>query len=238
MLIVEEFARLSQPSPDQLQEITSELKDMVVEEIYFLQEEVKRERRQKDNILCKEKIRNCAKIHNLTDFSISPQLEEYVSNGLSEVPPSKIDMEKIKCEVVVDVKRACSKIFHNFEGFYPYLVSSAQSLESYILDLIKLAPNNQTLITALSTIRENYRSYMKTYVPPRKTDYPSMQELSDYIPVDTILLPSDKNMGPCLLPLEWFVKEYKAHIEKGGYEIQVYSVIHFIISYISAFFRI
>ena len=40
------------------------------------------------------------------------------------------------------------------------------------------------------------------------------------IPGKSILTPSDKNLGVCLVPPSWYEAQYREQILKGGYELQ------------------
>jgi hypothetical protein len=45
-------------------------------------------------------------------------------------------------------------------------------------------------------------------------DIPAIQNI---LPKDTILTVSDKGLGPCLLPVEWYIKQYQVQSQKGGH---------------------
>ena len=145
----------------QLEEMEKSMTTIIEAEVETLQEKIKKERRNADNKLCKSKISQSVKIHNFTDSPISPLLEDIVSNGLSEVPPSIMDVEEIKEEVLSDVKEACTKIFSNHFGYKPPFLSANSSLDTHVIELMKLAPHDQKLLTTLSTIRENFHSETK-----------------------------------------------------------------------------
>ena len=85
------------------------------------------------------------------------------------------------------------------------------------------APFNRKLHDSLEMIRDNFSKFREDpSLPAYSNDTIDIESIQKLIPQDTIVIPSDKNLGVCLLPIHWFEKEYKAHIVKGGYEMQVF----------------
>ena len=88
-------------------------------------------------------------------------------------------------------------------------------MDTFIKDLIAMAPNNKKLVRSLVSMRENYVSSLPFGF--RIVKKCSMRKILNLIPEDSIFSPSDKNLGACLLPPAWYEKEYASQIRNSGF---------------------
>ena len=77
------------------------------------------------------------------------------------------------------------------------------------------------MINSLVSMRENYHASIPLIEAMPNIGKVDMREIKKLIPANSILFPSDKNLGASLLPPSWYQKAYEAQIQKGGYELQI-----------------
>ena len=188
--------------------------------LFRVQEEMRKARRVADNELVKVKCQTGPVIHNFTDYEVPEELSKFMEDGLGNVPELTVERGKIMAEIDTEIKLACLNLFRTLVGCYPESLSVKCSIDSYIKGLIARAPNNDRLLTNLIAMRENYISSLPKIKKLPHLGKSDMQKIIELIPVNTVLSPSDKNLGACLLPPSWYQKEYASQIQKGGYELQ------------------
>ena len=210
-----------------MEEVKGEILGQFDETLKHAQEQVKIARRAADNKLAKDKCQNGPIIHNFTEYSIPKELSKFMEDGLNNVPEVSVDKEKVSGEVDKEIKLACRNLFTALEGYTPYAISFKGSMDAFIKELIAMAPTNVELVDSLVAMREKYVVMLTTEVGEKqRVGNCSMKKIMNLIPKNTILSPSDKNLGSCLLPPLWYKKEYKSQIQKGGHELQDMSESH------------
>ena len=208
-----------------LQPVRSALLSLIMDKDLKLQKKIQMKMRLKNNRMCLEKCQTGSVIHNFTQYEIPVELSKFLESGLNNVPEIVIENGIVVEEVENEIKIACRNLFKEIIGTFPYSISIKDSLDTVIKNLIVLAPNNQELINSLSAMRENYSSRLPNFIRRLNRDKGlkescSIEKIQRLIPGNSILSPSDKNLGVCLLPPLWYEKQYKEQIIKGGYELQ------------------
>ena len=185
-----------------------------------VQEQVKNHRRKLDNDLLKAKCSKGPIIHNFTEYEIPEKLSKFMEDGLNNVPEVTIDKKQLNMEVDEEIKLSCRNLFCSVVGYYPRNISMKCSMDAYIQSLIIQAPSDAKLIHSLVAMRENYQASIPIIGAMQNIGRVDMKKIIKLIPDNSILSPSDKNLGACLLPPLWYQKEYATQIQKGGYELQ------------------
>ena len=226
MIFLEVLSVLDQGDHDRLLGlIRDEVKGVLMTQfnsaLYKVQEQVKIFRKRLDIKLLKVKCSQGSKIHNFTEYEIPEKMSKFMEDGLNNVPEVSIDKKELKNEVDEELKLSCKNLFYSVVGYYPRYISIKSSMDTFIRSLISQAPNDARLINSLVSMRENYHASIPLLEAMPNIGKVDMREIKKLIPANSILSPSDKNLGASLLPPSWYQKEYEAQIQKGGYELQI-----------------
>ena len=200
--------------------VREELQALFSSTIQMLQKVAKTSRRRLDNRLCAEKSRTGPAIYNFTTTVIPQELIDFLQDGLNNVPEIAVDRAVVLSEIESNIKTACLNIFIASNGYYPRSFTLKDSMDTLIRNLIILEPSNKTMVSSLISLRENYVSRVPQIQENKVVGKSKMRKMQNLIPKESILSPSDKNLGISLLPSSWYEKEYLAQVEKGGYELQ------------------
>ena len=204
-----------------LEPVRTQIVGQIRTELMRIQASCKKNQRKENNKLCREKCTTGSIIHNFTECKVPVDLANFLKNGLNNVPEMVYDKEVVISEIEDEVKRACSNLFTSLIGEFPRAVSFRDSLDTFIRNLIVLAPSHEKLVSSLISLREAYHSRLPDYIRGLKNKTEDQVKfIQDQVPDNCILSPSDKNLGVCLLPVQWYKKEYEGQVEKGGYELQ------------------
>ena len=170
-----------------------------------------------DNIRCTDLCQNSKKINNFTSQEISNKLTSLLDFGTNFVPtiaqPESIIIQLIES----DLKTEAIRSFRQKNTNYPMLQKDS-NLKNVILCLLQQSPSNTTETKLYCEIYENYVASITSYLNNLDlSQLKNFDNIKSLIPKDTVLTISDKGLGPCLLPLQWYVKQYKHQALIGGH---------------------
>ena len=181
--------------------VKSALQTSFSESLQKIQQVQMQRRRDLDNKLCAEKCKMGPVIYNFTSSEIPLELNEFLQDGLNNVPELDIDPCTVIAEVERDIKNACQSFFISEAGYYPRTFSIKDTLDTTIKNLIILEPCSNKISTSLISMRENYVAVKAQFMlKSRFNSNLSMLRIKNLIPSGLILSPSDK-------------KEYKSQVE-------------------------
>ena len=173
-------------------------------------------RRRKNNIMCSQKCSVGPQVFNFTDTPISEELCSLFEKGLNNVPLLGTSAENLLKEFENEVLEACKNLFYSFNGYYP-CQSSSVTLNHSILTIISQSGTNNELVNKLVSLRENFVNNVEMFLSRVRSNDPDY--FLNLVPSNVIISPSDKQVGISILPFEWYQKEYRNQVIKGGYEL-------------------
>ena len=98
------------------------------------------------------------------------------------------------------------------------MITHASGLKNVLEQLTSQVPSNSKQVEFFATLHEQYEVQLANFYNQLEAahflDSPAVQSK---VPAGTILSTSDKNLGPTLLPIEWYVEQYKAQSVKGNH---------------------
>ena len=155
-----------------------------------------------------------SRVINMTRFEISSDLIALLNNGPNFVPNICLGPRAVEDLVKSDLRKAAISTFYHLQGYYPH-VSSSNSLESLIIELCSQSPSNSNLVSFYYSLNEKYKdliSNLKTSILPAQ-----FKDVSfiGKIPKGSVLTTADKGLGFVLLPIEWYIEQYKVQAVKG-----------------------
>ena len=115
--------------------------------------------------------------------------------------------------------KAAIDFFRDCNGLYP-LITDGSSLQSTLQQLMTQVPSNSKQLLFYTTMYDSYTDVNLEFYQSLGLEYQdtSLQKINDkLLPKGTILSISDKGLGPCLLPLDWYVLQYAVQSEKGNH---------------------
>ena len=186
--------------------------------VHNIQKKALKMRRRLNNKLCQEKCSTGPSIHNFTQVQIPSALFELLKSSLSNVPLLKPVHKELKAELESEALKACEKVFYDEFGTYPRM-SSNRSLTSSVLEIISQCKSNSTIISDLINFRDEFLENLPFFLKTLPRDGLSAKDIVNLVPAGCIVSPSDKNIGVSILPPDWFAKEYRTQVLKGGYEL-------------------
>ena len=221
--ILEQWSRVlsGQPLSEVVHELLNNQKIAIVAEveefIYKLQAVSIRRRQAQDNILCNKVCTNKPKILNLTSIKVPSDLEQALENGCNFVPHDTLSSKELQSLIENDLINAAINFYRDKNQIYP-LVNKALGLKTVLEQLISQSSSNTSHIEYYNTMFDSYfdlkGEFYKSQLKSHFIEQPSIQKL---VPPGTILAEADKGLGPCLLPVEWFIDQYKVQSLKGNH---------------------
>ena len=185
--------------------------------IYELQAASVKKSHARDNLLCSKVCQNKPKILNLSSTKVPSELEQALENGSNFVPQDALSKSELQTLIENDLINAAVNYFRDKNQIYP-LVNTNLGLKTVLEQLISQSTSNSSHIEYYKTLYDSYHEHKgEFYNKHLKNDfieYPSIQKL---VPKGTILAEADKGLGPCLLPIEWFIDQYKVQSLKGNH---------------------
>ena len=198
---------------DYVQSIIKDFENFIME----IQASALRNRRSSNNSLCKAVCSSKNKILNLTETEIPADLEKAFANGSNFVPMEPQNFEDLKSHIDNDLILASINFFRDQNQVYP-LVNKADGLKTVLEQLISQSPSNSYQVEFYTSMHEYYMNHKNQFYDKLSEGHfnnnPAIQKL---LPLGTILTESDKGLGPCLLPLEWYIEQYKVQSLKGNH---------------------
>ena len=112
---------------------------------------------------------------------------------------------------------AAVTFFRDENKIYP-LINNDAGLKTVLEQLISQSPSNIQQIEFYTTLYNQYADKRQKYFEQLSSGHfhskPAMQNI---LPTGTILAESDKGLGPCLLPIDWYIEQYKVQSNKGNH---------------------
>ena len=192
--------------------------------IYELQNHVNKDMRARNQQLCLQACQRKTKILNLSEAKVSPELDNLFKNGPNSVPSDIHTSSELKNLVEKDLITAAIHFSWDENKVYP-LVNQSTGLKSVLEQLLAQAPSNSSQVDFFTTMYEKYEQQMsKFYAQLADSHFIDSTKVQNVIPAGTILSASDKGLGPVLLPIDWYVGQYKEQSVKGKHIVTNMSV--------------
>ena len=151
-------------------------------------------------------------IVNLTGKTLPSELKELLRYGANYVPHMELCNCTQKDIYGKDLVEASKKMFLESTGYFPRTNENMSTISNLKLLMIQV-PSNSKESAFLETLIEEFSK--KLFNCGKKCRvYNKFEKL---VPSGTILSVSDKGLGICLLPVEWFIKQYVVQAQKGGH---------------------
>ena len=187
--------------------------------IFKLQQAALIEMRAKNKQICTKACSSTSMILNLTDLAIPPELERKLSGGSNFVPMDHFSSAELKGYIEDDLKNAAINFYREEHKVYPLIEHSA-GLATVLKQLMSQSPSNSYQLEFYSIMYNNYvESKDQFFGQLEEGHFIESSETLKLTPKGTILTSSDKGLGPCLLPVEWYVEQYKVQAEKGKHAV-------------------
>ena len=183
--------------------------------VYKVQQQTLQNRRQKNNILCSLKCKKTI-VTNFTTVVLSKTLIRTLENGMSFVPKLNPDLSKLKLNLITEAISACKSLFKDAVGYYPR-VSVNNKLDDAIIQMISQSKCNSNLVNQMIKFRDSFTESFPMFLSSLPDNRTLVQDLIRLNPDGCVITVSDKNVGISVLPIDWYSKEYKAQIQKGGH---------------------
>ena len=107
-------------------------------------------------------------------------------------------------------------------NYYPKGADTKMKFDELLLLLSSLVPCGSPLAEYYYQLRDLYKESFSSYVNNIKKMNTDMETLDKKtlkeIPEDVVVSISDKNLGVCLLPIPWYVKQYTVQCLKGAFQ--------------------
>ena len=114
---------------------------------------------------------------------------------------------------------AAINYFRNENQLYP-LVNESAGLKMVLEQLISQSPSNSRQIEFYTAMYDQYfEERIKYFDQLSSGHFEKDKKVQNLLPTGTILTESDKGLGPCLLPIEWYIEQYKIQSKKGNHVI-------------------
>ena len=197
--------------PDFARGIVEEFERFIVE----LQTVATRDRRAIDNNLCNRVCSTNRRVLNLSKAKVPVELERVLENGTNFVPLDVLNMEELKASIEKDLILAAIRFFRDANQVYP-MVNEAAGLKLVLEQLISQSPSNSKQVDFYTTMHEQYVDGKSNFYEQLASGhFEGTQKAQNVLPHGTILAESDKGLGPCLLPIDWYVEQYEVQSSKG-----------------------
>ena len=206
--------------------------------IVKLQMKINKEMRAANMLLRSKACNNQSKILNLTECKIPAELERIFSKGPNSVPMEELRSNELRDLIEKDLVSAAINFFRDENKVYP-LINQDSGFKNILEQLISQSTTNSKQVEFYSTLYEQYLDHKNTFYDQLSEnhfiDSPKVQKI---LLVDTILTTSDKGLGPCLLPIDWYIEQYRVQAQKGNHiptDMSAEQCIHFLKQAIGSF---
>ena len=104
-------------------------------------------------------------------------------------------------------------------GHYPYGADKIEKLDDLLQHLSKLTPCGSNKSEFYFMVRDIYISSVDNFLDDAKfeCEMPPTEIVKTALPKNVLITVSDKNLGVCLVPIEWYPMAYDVLVQKGGY---------------------
>ena len=162
-------------------------------------------RHAQDKLHCNRVCESTPKILNLSSAKVPSGLEQALENGSNFVPQDALSIEELQTLIEKDLINAAINYFRDKNKIYP-LVNTTSGLKSVLEQLISQTSSNSCQVEYYSTMYDSYFDQKgEFYKQHLRTDFIEQSSIQKLVPKGTILAEADKGLGPCLLPIEWFI---------------------------------
>ena len=198
---------------DRIETIMGRFQDYV----YRIQKYCTRVRFGLDNSLGKKVCETKTSIINLTDKPIPTSLKQMFAEGPNSVPHEILDHQVLQKRMENDLMKAAISVFRSKNYYYPRITETA-SLKTVLEQLISQSPSNTSETKFFCTLYESYLVNLETFKQGlTSAHFSSNKSPLEEIPKGTILSLADKGLGLVLLPISWYIDQYKVQSQKGGH---------------------
>ena len=184
-----------------------------------LQEQAINQMRAENKKLCNKVCSDASQILNLTETDIPMELNSIFKTGQNMVPMEALKSTEIQKHIENDVISAAIKFSWDENKVYP-LFNRSSGLKLILEQLSSQAPSNSKQVEFFATLYEEYKVQItKLHSQLSTVHFVDSQEVIKIVPEGTILTISDKNLGPVLLPIDWYIQQYDVQAVKGNHVV-------------------
>ena len=197
----------------QIQSVIEEFENFII----TIQHEAQRVMRVNDNKLCKEVTTSEFKILNLTTKQIPRDLALYLSHGTNFVPHAPLTTPELGKLMEQDLIKAAISFFRDNNNYYPH-VTEGLGLQTVLKQLMSQVPSNSKQLLFYTSMHDSFNDEKRCLYQKLHASFKQQNTSMDkMLPPGTMLSISDKGLGPCLLPLDWYILQYAVQSEKGNH---------------------
>ena len=187
------------------------------EQIYTLQKISTRLDVKNNNSMCRRLCSSTHSVVNYTDTTVPLELQQLLKHGLNFVPTVARNNFDLLFLVENDLKTAAIRFFRANAQEYPRL-NKGLGLLGVILQLAQQSPTNTTEVNFYFELYDRYINGVTKFLNDLNISHlENYNQIKKLVPRNSVLSISDKGLGPCLLPVEWYIKQYKHQAEIGGH---------------------
>ena len=140
-----------------------------------------------------------------------------LSKGINFVPQDKINCKKVQKRIEQDLITAAINFYRDENKVYP-MVDAGLGLKTVVEQLISQTPSNTKQLEFYSVMFDEYISHKTNFYDQMNSEhFMDAKTAQKIIPSGSILTVSDKGLGPCLVPIEWYIQQYRVQSEKGNH---------------------
>ena len=140
-----------------------------------------------------------------------------LSKGINFVPQDKINCKKVQKRIEQDLITAAINFYRDEYKVYP-MVDAGLGLKTVLEQLISQTPSNTKQLEFYSAMFNEYISHKTNFYDQMNSEHVmDTKTAQKIIPSGSILTVSDKGLGPCLLPIDWYIQQYRVQSEKGNH---------------------
>ena len=214
---------LGQPVHPEVENYMADLMQEIIDSfeafIGKLQEQAIYQMRSENKKLCDKVSKDASQILNLTKVEVPSELDKIFQTGPNMVPMEALQFTEIQKHIENDVISAAVKFAWDENKVYP-LFNRSSGLKSILEQLSSQAPSNSKQVEFFATMFEGYKVQINKLQRELSTvHFIDSPEVTNIVPEGTILTLSDKNLGPVLLPIDWYIKEYDVQSVKGSHVV-------------------
>ena len=193
-----------------LHEIITNLFNDFEKFIYKLQTLVTEKMRAGNQKLCQKACNMKSKILKLMEEQIPERLARILKNGANSVLSDKLNLNDFEKDLIL----AAINYFRDENLVYP-LINQTLGLIVVLKQLISQTPTNSKQIEFYIQMRDDFLDKKPKFIEQLGFGhFIDNKEVHNILPRGTILNISDKGLGPCLLPIDWYIEQYQVQSQK------------------------
>ena len=185
--------------------------------IYSIQKFVLKIEFSKNNSMCRRLCSTTHSVKNFTNSEIPFQLVELLKHGINYVPTSEHNETELINLVEDDLKNAAISFFRANELYYPRIDTNL-GLKGIVFQLVQQSQCNSKDVSFYLGLYESYISRISVFLNDLNLNHlEKYKNIKQFVPINSVLTISDKGLGPCLIPIELYIKQYSHQAEIGGH---------------------